>query len=590
MKNISLKMTIIASIIVFILSFGATYALNVWSSGNTLISGTTKCFKVNYTKGQDINFTDGLVAQTSFDKNNAVYTTLSISKNFGCDLCGLGSISANITSSIDLSSGGLSYKIYQETNEVKSGNITKAGITTLYDNFDIKDARSVTFTIYFYLDASKINNNYLETSFSGKIYAEAKSTKDICNISNSNDLYTRILSNATLDTDIDFAKISSDTNGKGIYMRSGTEDEANQIYYYRGAVDNNNLLFANFCWKIVRTTETGGIKLIYNGLPNNGTCNNTGDSTQIGTSAFNTPNNSPAYVGYMYGTVYPIKKFDMSIPSDEFNFGKDVTYSNGVYTLNSTTTVSAVDYVGESDKYSNNYHYTCFSSSDTCNNVYYVYYVGSDLAYYITLTDGKKVDDALDEMLDNNTNNSKIKEYIDNWYSTNMTSYTNKLEDTVWCNDRSIYITGGWNPNGGSTSGGWTSYSLVFSRYKNLQNASPNLTCSRNLDKFTTSTENGNGELTYPVGLLTVDEIMLAGGKDHISNTSYYLYTGTEYWTLTSRAFISDGSREYYISADGTISHSYVRSVLGVRPTISLKPGNIISSGNGTAANPYVIS
>ena len=373
MKNISLKMTIIASVIVFILSFGATYAINVWSSGNTLISGTTKCFKVNYTKGQDINFTDGLVAQTSFDKNNAVYTTLSISKNFGCDLCGLGSISANITSSIDLSSGGLSYKIYQGTNEVKSGSITKTGITTLYDNFNINDVRSITFTIYFYLDASKINNNYLETSFSGKIYAEAKSTKDICNISNSNDLYTRILSNATLDTDIDFAKISSDTNGKGIYMRSGTEDEANPIYYYRGAVDNNNLLFANFCWKIVRTTETGGIKLIYNGLPNNGTCNNTGDSTQIGTSAFNTPNNSPAYVGYMYGTVYPIKKFDMSIPSDEFNFGKDVTYSNGVYTLNSTTTVSAVDYVGESDKYSNNYHYTCFSSSDTCNNVYYVY-------------------------------------------------------------------------------------------------------------------------------------------------------------------------------------------------------------------------
>ena len=579
MKNISLKMTIIASIIVFILSFGATYALNVWSSGNTLISGTTKCFKVNYTKGQDINFTDGLVAQTSFNKDNAVYTKLSISKNVSCDLCGLGSISANITSSIDLSSGGLSYKIYQETNEVKSGNITKAGITTLYDNFDIKDARSITFTIYFYLDASKINNNYLETSFSGKIYAEAKSTKDICNIGDSNDLYTKILSNATLDTDINFSKISSDTNGKGIYVRSGTEEDANPIYYYRGAVDNNNVIFANFCWKIVRTTETGGIKLIYSGTPNNGTCNNTGDNAAINSVAFNTNFISPTYVGYKYGTVYNHASKTLS---DSDLYGTDVTYTNGTYTLTSTQT-------GYSQGLST-HHYTCFNSTGTCTKVYYIFYVESTKGYYITLASGKKANEALSEMLDNNTTDSTIKTAIDNWYSTNMTSYTNKLEDTVWCNDRSIYITGGWNPNGGSTSGGWTSYSLVFSRYKNLQNASPNLTCSRNLDKFTTSTENGNGELTYPVGLLTVDEIMLAGGKDYISNTSYYLYTGTEYWTLTSRAFISDGSREYFISADGTISHSYVRSVLGVRPTISLKPGNIISSGNGTAANPYVIS
>ena len=579
MKNISLKITIIVGILVFILSFGATYAINVWSSGNTLISGTTKCFKVNYTKGQDINFTDGLVAQTSFNKDNAVYTTLSISKNVSCDLCGLGSISANITSSIDLSSGGLSYKIYQGTNEVKSGNITKNGITTLYDNFDIKDARAMTFKIYFYLDASKINNNYLETSFSGKIYAEAKSTKDICNISNSNDLYTKISSNATLDTNINFSKISSDTNGKGIYVRNGTEDDANPIYYYRGAVGDNNVLFANFCWKIVRTTETGGIKLIYSGTPNNGTCNNTGDNVAISSVAFNTSFISPTYVGYKYGTVYNHASKTLS---DSNLYGTDVTYANGTYTLTSTQT-------GYSQGLST-HHYTCFNSTGTCTKVYYIFCVESTKGYYITLASGKKANEALSEMLDNNTTDSTIKTAIDNWYSTNMTSYTNKLEDTVWCNDRSIYITGGWNPNGGSTSGGWTSYSLVFSRYKNLQNASPNLTCSRNLDKFTTSTENGNGELTYPVGLLTVDEIMLAGGKDYISNTSYYLYTGTEYWTLTSRAFISDGSREYLVTVDGSITHGYVKNALGVRPTISLKPENIISSGNGTAENPYVIS
>ena len=154
----------------------------MWSSGNTLISGATKCFKVDYEKGQDINFTDGLVAQVSFDKNNAVYTTLSISRNEECDLCGTGSIKVNITSTIDLSSGALSYKIFDyNTRELATGSITNTGVTEIYKDFDITSRTSTNFIIYFYLDASKLTNDYLEASFSGKIYAEAKSNGNICN-------------------------------------------------------------------------------------------------------------------------------------------------------------------------------------------------------------------------------------------------------------------------------------------------------------------------------------------------------------------------------------------------------------------------
>ena len=60
---------------------------------------------------------------------------------------------------------------------------------------------------------------------------------------------------------IDFSAISSDTNGKGLYTLSSTSNDAYPIMYYRGDVDNN-VLFGGFCWKIVRTTDTGGIKLI----------------------------------------------------------------------------------------------------------------------------------------------------------------------------------------------------------------------------------------------------------------------------------------------------------------------------------------
>jgi hypothetical protein len=586
-KKVGLKLTVIIGILVFILSFGTTYAINVWSSGNTLISGTTKCFKVNYTKGQDINFSDGLVAQTSFNKDEAVYTTLSVSKNINCDICGKGSISVNINSSIDLSSGGLSYKIYQGTNEVKSGSITNTGITTLYDNFDIQEINSITFTIYFYLDASKINNNYLQTSFTGKIYAEAKSTNEICNNTNSNNLYTILASNATLDTNIDFSQISSDTNGKGIYIRSGTEDEANPIYYYRGDVDNNNVIFANFCWKIVRTTETGGVKLIYNGVPSNGTCNNTGDNTSIGTSAFNTNYNSPAYVGYMYGTLYTYGSRSMSSITDTYYFGNDVTYSDGVYSLNNASTIYVGDYTGGSEN-NRSYHYTCFSSSSTCNNVYYIFYLDGDVVYYITLNDGKKVEDALSEMLDNNTNDSTIKTVIDTWYSNNMISYTSKLEDTVWCSDRSIYAKNGWDPDSKVSN-----YDLKFSAYNRVRNEySPSLTCSRDIDKFTTSTSTGNGSLTYPVGIITTDEVMLAGGAFGVGNDSYYLYTESVMWFLSPHIYINIDAGVFAEGANGCIGYTGVGNTaweVGVRPSVSLAPGTEMSSGNGTVDSPYII-
>ena len=107
-----------------------------------------------------------------------------------------------------------------------------------------------------------------------------------------------ILDNAVIDniastyvtssTGINFNAVSSSTNGQGLYIRAGTENDMYPIYYFRGAVDNNHVLFANFCWRILRTTDTGGVKLIYDGVPSGGECNNTGADTQLSsTSLFN---------------------------------------------------------------------------------------------------------------------------------------------------------------------------------------------------------------------------------------------------------------------------------------------------------------
>jgi hypothetical protein len=316
-------------------------------------------------------------------------------------------------------------------------------------------------------------------------------------------LYYQMMSNASLDntkstyvsssSGISFSSISSDTNGKGVYEISSTANDEYPIYYYRGAVTDNNILFAGFCWKIVRTTETGGVKLIYNGSPSNGQCSNRNSNSRIGTSYFNSLQFSNAYVGYMYGTV-----------------------GSSTYTLEHK-----------------------------------------------------------------NINNSTIKTAIDTWYESNMTSYTDNLEDAVWCNDRSIY-----------SGKGYGEQETVYYAYNRLyNNKTPSLACTNANDRFTVSSDNGNGDLDYPVALLTADEIVYAGAVYLTSNSTFYLCTGEWWWTISPARF-GGSAIMWFVGDNGLLN--YVSAIysngFGVRPAISLKPGTTYSSGTGTSDDPYVVS
>jgi hypothetical protein len=293
----------------------------------------------------------------------------------------------------------------------------------------------------------------------------------------------------------------------------------------------------------------------------------------------------------MTGTAYTYNSKRMGSITDSYYYGNSVSYSGGTYTLSTII----------SDTWSNlynggldSYHYTCFSTGTTCSTVYYIYFTSSSYAYYIELTGGKTVEDALSEMLDNNANTSTIKGSsttsgsIDYWYNNNLNDYTDKLEDTVWCNDRSIYQKNGWNPDGGSTS----SYLYFGADGRLYANKSPSLTCERDIDKFTVSSSNGNGDLDYPVGLLTADEIAYAGGVAWTSNSTYYLYTGQYWWSLSPYYFDSGSSYAYVwvVNSIGGLSLYYVNYSRGVRPAVSLKPGTIYTSGDGSKSSPYVVS
>lgn len=117
-----------------------------------------------------------------------------------------------------------------------------------------------------------------------------------------NNLISKIKTGATLDTSIDFNTPATTSGTAGVFILNSTQNDANPIYYYRGAVTNNNVRFANMCWKIVRTTSTGGIKLLYNGVPNTyGQCYGTGTSAGLTAAAYSLNSTDNTFMGYMFG-------------------------------------------------------------------------------------------------------------------------------------------------------------------------------------------------------------------------------------------------------------------------------------------------
>lgn len=326
-------------------------------------------------------------------------------------------------------------------------------------------------------------------------------------------------------------------NKSGVYQLK--EDES--VYFYRGNVLNNNVIFGGFCWRIVRTTNTGGIKIIFNGFNNDGVCNS--DSNSIGIAPFN-------------------ERYD--------------------------------------------YH---------VENLFY----NPDIVSYTYLKDDKETD-------------SFIKSVIDNWYSNVLINYNDYIEDTVYCNDRQtvsydstklpanekLYDQIVYNYLITDISPGVTDYrkNIVYDSqgktipqyitFKNAQrssyyslNVNPSLECSKE-DSYTVSKEYGNGKLTYPIGLLTSDEIVLAGftsSYDSSGNTkgisafnqNNYLNNNSSMIVSMSPIYLDENNAGISILAGNYYLPLYAYNDYDVRPVISLKSSTEVISGDGTINNPYII-
>ena len=406
---------------------------------------------------------------------------------------------------------------------------------------------------------------------------------------------TRLKASSGEDTEIDFSHISSDTNGKGLYVRNNTVTDENPIYYYRGEVNNNNVKFANLCWKIVRTTSTGGTKLIYNGVPDatTGDCDNTGTDSQLpSTSAYNSSANSPAYVGYSKSsTAYAMTS---GTATETWYYGAGFNSSTG------RLTSAAVKLAA-----SRHYTYAKTDATTVATNIRYYYWGSSgNTSYYISYPRSVgTISAALNKMLHDNTNISSrpstVQTVVNTWYEGAIKNqFDDYLEDTEWCNDRSLSMAahlGGWDPSHALGGANFNAIARYYSGYASesthiKQTNNPILTCPTAVDRLSVA----GGQLTYPTGLITLDEAVMAGGMHNAVNSTYYLNTGQTYWTMTPAVLettyvkvtkiFADGHLEGGAGSTGTLSNAH-----GVRPMISLKNGLVFANGNGTVANPYTL-
>ena len=336
----------------------------------------------------------------------------------------------------------------------------------------------------------------------------------------------------TTSTTPNFSTVA--TTNEGMYS---APDDLGTSYYFRGAVDNNWLKYGKYT------------KDMYN--CNNGTISatDTGNScTKIASSGDDIywriiRINGDGSIRMIYSGITPptestkvIKTEDTSLGNSPFNANRD-----------------KAEYVG------------------------YMYTIGEQHG---------------------TSKSSDIKTYLDNWYAnyTDLNKTGTKITDQIYCNDRTASTSDvAYSTTNYTTLTSWNSTGTTYYYGANgriVKDNNPMLTCAVDSDRFTVNKINGKGNssLTYPIGLITIDEVEMAGNNWSERNTSYYLLTMND-WLGSPNYFRSGVSAAYGFYADnsGFLDLGPVSADFEVHPVVSLSSKAKLS-GNGTYSNPYTVS
>ena len=172
-------------------------------------------------------------------------------------------------------------------------------------NTGLKANEEKSYDLRIWMDSSVTTEQGLNKNWSGKIVV-------VSNASNKPTFAETILANNEVKTPISTPGVAVSTNEEALL--ASTEDDYGKSYYFRGAVTNNYVEFANKCWRIVRVGGDGSVKIILHNDNKAGAANpcdaaNNSASAAFARysgetyeSAFNTNKEDNAYIGFKYGT------------------------------------------------------------------------------------------------------------------------------------------------------------------------------------------------------------------------------------------------------------------------------------------------
>ena len=508
-KRVMIYVMIISLICVVGVSY-AFFTAGMSSETSTTVRADAGTMKITYDGGKDINLA-GI-----YPKDDVWATkTITVTGNNTTDAEMYYKLTLVVDSNTFKTDDPLQYELVS-TNTSTNGeiipNITKTDITGTsieLGSGKFKKANNAKHTyllkIYYPKKATSQNANQ-GAAFSAHVEITSAKAPTVSNLAET------ILANNEVKAPITTPGAAISTASEALL--ASTEDDYGTSYYFRGAVTNNYVEFANKCWRIVRVGGDGSVKLIlHNDNPTGAAnpcdaANNSASaafarySDETYKSAFNTNYNDNAYVGFKYGTV-------------------------GASTYDATHA---------------------------------------------------------------NTNKSTILTNLEAWYNDNLKNYEKVIDDTVWCNDKTNVTDTSYDPWSITPNGlGYAKNVTYYGAIQRLVGTSgsaggtgPSLKCNGELSKINSK-----------VGLITADELALAGYAYNISNTTTYLQenaTDTYWWSLSPHYFNGVDAGVWGVrGSSGYFGNSFVSNTNGVRPSISLKSTTNVT-GEGTSSTPYIIS
>ena len=546
------KIRIILSVLlVVILLIGTSFAIfqNFARQSGTNNLGATNCFSVtfegvnnaiNLANDYPIPDSEGLERDPyTFKVTNNCNQYLSLS--IGVETLSTSEIPSNLIKGVIIKNGGIPTSAMLlssgKTMEAQNGGTAYEILT---DGLGANSSKTYDLRLWF--DESMTKEQGASKKYQGKVIVGASAE-----VESPKNLREAILANNDVVTPLTVPGRYSSTETEALL--ASTEDDYGTSYYFRGNVKNNYVEFAGKCWRIVRILGNQSTKLV---LSNDNVANSDNPCDVSN-------NNDNAAFAHYDGSTY----------KSEYNSGDGNAMIGLMY--------GATD---ECDGGS-------YSNQEYCMEVGYTWITSN--SYTEAHTNSKK---------------SIILKNLEKWYENNLLNYEEYLKDVIWCNDKSTFTT---FTSGEKTYGNGLGYGTNQSDYGAYNRiygggvasyASPSLICPNDnnggkLSKFTVDDIiNGNGDLTYKVGLLTVDEIAYSGMSYNTETAKTFLNdnTGSDYWwTLSPRGFNLDRAVIYTVK-NGAISYDrcWDGRLRGIRPAIALI-SSVEVTGSGTSEDPYVI-